>query len=195
MHSPVFITRVKLEAQTQERLRKIIRNRGAADKFIRAAQTAIENFRAMRSLNQVTVSSPRQLASLRTAAKRYSDVVQQLTPQDVRDLMRAIPWLQEASLHDSQAIAAAVANGAADQLGLPRAPKGRRPHGHGIILIKTLAQAFEKAGQRVSSGDRSKFVRVIEVLCDNEPLGFKDVRQQVRTALKKGGNKYQKTAI
>lgn len=202
MQSTVFITKVKLKASTQTDLRTIIRDQAAADKFILAAQTAIENFRAMRRLDGAAVSSPRLFASLRKAAKRYSDLMLQLTQQDVRDLRRAIPWLQDDSLHDSQAIAAAIANGAAGPLGLPPAPRGRRMDGKGIIFIQTLAAAFEGVGQRVGSDDRSRFVRVIERLCadeqlfgNNERLGLSDVRQKVRTALKKMGNKYKKAAI
>lgn len=193
MQSTVFITKVKLKASTQTALRRIIRDQAAADKFIRAVETAIESFRAMRRLQGVSVSSPRTFTSLCKAAKRYSNAVQQLTQQDVADLQRAFPWLLEERLYDSQAVAAAIANGGADPLGLPRAPKGRRQDGPGIILIQTLAEAFEKAGQRVGSGDRSRFVRVVETLCadeqlfgNNERLGLSDARQKVRIALERG---------
>lgn len=65
---------------------------------------------------------------------------------------------------------------------MPPLPRGRPPDGDGIVFIGQLAAAFRAAGGRVSSGDRSRFVRAVEAV-SNDKLCISDIRQKVRAAL------------
>lgn len=179
----VQASRVTFKPGTLATLRRIIRDQETAETFIAEARGAIEAYKSMRSAKSARANRP-ELKRLHAAAKSYSKaMLRVLDPNHCVPISSTAGAFPRADIRESQRLAGRIARWASLTLEETRPRRrGRSLDGAGIILIRRLADAFKKAGQRASSGDRSRFVQTVEALNGDQKLGFRDTRQKIHSA-------------
>jgi len=181
-----YLKQVTLSDQAQTDLKRLIRDPKKVRGFIRAAESAISIYEDMRPFSHTKAKQARdQLNRVQRTADRYAHILKQL------DIAQA--WCQtgavsrqslEELVRDSESMAKRMEKTAVDILKATKPGRrcGRPTKGAVIILIQALAKAFEAAGEKASSADRSRFVHAVTILDQDAGLELTNVRESIRTA-------------